>query len=198
MLNVIEPKDHHLYRPQIDALLSFLKIYQDFSPSSEITENAMFIVAEDEKLGVYGGAIVYPQNVRALYQKLANALLEFLPEKEQVWSTCICFCADQDDGFLTLETLEVCENFYRDLHKALSEVGKKKGTNYLALTLHSKDHRNTITYGRWSYLLEVNPSDSSDYRFHGLLALKNKTNEVFEVQEEEFDFDDQDDADRYV
>ncbi len=195
MLITIEPKNQHLYKAKIDSLLSFLKIYQDFTPSSEIIENATFIIAENEKLGVYGGAIVYPQNVRALYQKLASALLEFFPEKEQIWSTRLCFCTDQDDGFLTLETFELCENFYRDLHKALGEVGKKKGINYLALTLRSKDHRNTITYGRWSYLLEVNPGD--DYRFHGLLALKSKKDEAFGLESQEDD-DNEDYPDRYI
>jgi len=174
MLSIIEPKEHHLYQSKIDSLLSLLKIYQDFTPSSEKTENATFIVGEDKKQGVYGGAIVYLQNVRTLYHKLATPLLEFFPKREQIWCVRLCFCADQDDRVLILETLELCEDFYVGLYKILVKLGQKKRTSYFALTLPHKEYRNTVTYGDWSYLLEVSPSDSSDYRFHGLLALKAK------------------------
>jgi hypothetical protein len=192
MLTIIEPKEHHLHQSKIDSLLSLLKIYQGFTPSSEKTENATFIVGEDKKQGVYGGAIVYSQNVRTLYHKLATPLLEFFPEKEQIWCVRFCFCADQDDRVLILETLELCEDFYVDLYKILVKLGQKKRTPFFALTLPHKEYRNTVTYGDWSYFLEVSPSDSSDYRFHGLLALKAKKEGDLEAKVSRDQFEDED------
>ena len=198
MLNIIEPKDHHLHTSKISSLFSLLKIYQNFSLPMEELEDATFIIAENKKFGVYGGAVVFPQNIKDLYPKLASAFLEFLPENDKIWSVRLCFCLDQGERFLTLEGLEICEKFYQDLHQSLQEVGQKKGIHYFALTLQLGDYRNTLTYGRWNYLLDVPSSESSDYRFHGLLVLKNK--EVFESdnQEEDFDLNDQDYTDRRV
>lgn len=211
MFNIIEPKERQLHQSKIDSLLSLLKIYQDFTPSSEKIENALFIIAENEKFGVYGGAVIYLQNVRTLYHKLAAPLLEFLPKKDKTWCVRLCFCADQDDRVLILETLELCEHFYVNLYKILGKLGQKKRTPYFALTLPSKEYRNTVTYGHWSYLLGVSPCDSSDYHFHGLLALKPKkegnsedevsqgdvSDGVFEDEdiEEEFFFIEEDDDD---
>lgn len=174
MLSIIEPKERHLYQSKIDSLLSLLKIYQKFSLPPEEKENATFVIAENEKFGVYGGAVVYLQNVKALYHKLATPLLEFLPKKEQIWCVRLCFCAGQDDRILILETFELCEDFYASLHKILKKLSQKKKTPYFALTLRTQDYQNSLTYGRWSYLLGVSPYDSSDYHFHGLLALSSK------------------------
>jgi hypothetical protein len=174
MLNIIEPKDHHLHTSKISSLLNFLKIYQKFSLIPEEKETATFIIAENEKFGVYGGAVVYLQDVKRLYHKLAAPLLEFLPKKEQIWCVRLCFSADQDDRVLILETLALCEAFHVGLYKILCALGQKKRTPYFALTLRTQDHQNTLNYGRWSYLLGISPYDASDYHFHGLLALRPK------------------------
>lgn len=174
MPNIIEPKDHHLHTSKISSLLNFLKIYQKFSLLPEEKETATFIIAENEKFGVYGGAVVYLKDVKRLYHKLAAPLLEFLPKKEQIWCVRLCFSADQDDRALILETVALCEGFYVGLYKILGELSQKKRENYFALTLRTQDHQNTLTYGRWSYLLGISSYDASDYYFHGLLALSSK------------------------
>jgi len=195
MLTLIEPKEHHLYQSKIDSLLSLLKIYQGFTPSAETRKNATFIIGEDKKYGVYGGAIIYAEEVKSLYHKLATPLLEFFPKKEQIWCGRLCLCIDQEDRVLRLETLDLCEDFYGDLYKILIKIGQKQKTSYFALTLPSEEYRNTITYGDWPYLLEISPSHSPDYRFHGLLALKPKTKRKLEAETsrgEEFDDEDDD------
>jgi hypothetical protein len=214
MLNIIEPRDHHLHKSKISSLLNFLKIYQKFSLLPEEKETATFIIAENEKFGVYGGAVVYLKDVKRLYHKLAAPLLEFLPKKEQIWCVRLCFSADQNDRVLILETLKLCEDFYVGLYKILYALGQKKRENYFALTLRTQDHQNTLTYGRWSYLLGISSYDASDYHFHGLLALSSKKegkdkisganisqDDIFddgvddEDTEEEFYLDDEDDLD---
>ena len=211
MLNIIEPRDHHLHTSKISSLLSLLKIYQKFSLFPEEKEAATFIIAENEKLGVYGGAVIYLQSVKTLYHKLATPLLEFFPKKDRIWCVRLCFCADQDERVLILETLKLCEDFYVSLHKILGELSQKKKVDYFALTLRSQDYQDTLTYGHWSYLLGVSPYDSSDYRFHGLLALSPKKEGNLEDKisgedvsddrvedeesEEEFFLDDEDDCD---
>ncbi|MBX9620682.1 MAG: hypothetical protein K2X28_01390 [Alphaproteobacteria bacterium] len=214
MLNIIEPRDHHLHTSKISSLLNFLKIYQKFSLLPEEKEAATFIIAENEKFGVYGGAVVYLQDVKRLYHKLAAPLLEFLPKKEQIWCVRLCFNADQNDRVLILETLALCEDFYVNLYKILCALGQKKRTPYFALTLRTQDHQNTLNYGRWSYLLGISPYDSSDYHFHGLLALSSKKEGKDKISgtkffredvsddgvddedtEEEFYLDDEDDLD---
>ncbi|MDI9640441.1 hypothetical protein QM565_32595 [Geitlerinema splendidum] len=154
--------------------MNFLKIYQKFSLLPEEKETATFIIAENEKFGVYGGAVVYLQDVKRLYHKLAAPLLEFLPKKDKIWCVRLCFSANQDDRVLILETLTLCEDFYVSLYKILGELSQKKRENYFALTLRTQDHQNTLNYGRWSYLLGISSYDASDYHFHGLLALSSE------------------------
>ena len=176
MLTIIDPKDHAFYRPQMDSLLSLLKIYQNFSLMPEEKKEATFFMADNETFGVYGGVVIYPQEVKNLYPSLARAFLEFLPNKEKVWAAQLCFCLEQDDGFLTLEGLDLCERFYRDIYQRLREKFKADPESYFAFTLEPRDYRHSVRYGRWPYLLEVSPSESSDHRFHGLLMVKDQEN----------------------
>ncbi len=181
MLNIIEPQDHSTYQSRIDSFSNLLKIYQNFSLSSKSQDKATFIIAEDEKRGVYGGAVFYPQKAKELHKHISDLLC--IPENRTVWCVRLCFCIDQSENCSKLEVLDLLENFFLNLHQVLSELGKKKDTNCLVLTLNPQDLHNTITYGKWEYFLEIKPKESSDGQFHGLLRLDKKAKHEAQIQQ---------------
>jgi hypothetical protein len=131
MLNIIEPKHHSLYQEKVDSLLGLLKVYQDFSLPLGEPNKAIFIIAEDEMRGIYGGAVLYRQVVKELHELISKELLIFLPEDEKVWCSCLCFCPDEKEK-IAIEAIELCETFYSEIYEALGELGKKKNTEPIA------------------------------------------------------------------
>jgi len=185
MFNIIEPNDHRSSQDKIDSLLEFLKIYQDFSLSPKDQEKAIFIVAEDSTRGVYGGAVFYTQKLKDLHENISKGLFEFLPENQKMWCVRLCFFMDQDDRFLTLEAIELCEDFYVGLYEILRELGKKRSTNCLPIVLCSKSYRNSLTYGHWSYPTKAHPSPLLSDCFHAFLSLPDQKRTLQSSQDQE-------------
>lgn len=185
MLNVIEPTNHNLHNNSIDSLLTLFKIYQDFELSLKDQDKATFIIAEDVTRGVYGGAVFFPQKIKELDEPLYNLLS--IQENRTVWCARLCLCIEQANGFLSLDLLELCENFYRELYKILGVLGDGKSTNCLPMKLCSKDYRNTLIYGNWAYFTELKLEELfSDY-VYVLLALPDRRSQSQVSQEEQTD-----------
>ncbi|MBY0500426.1 MAG: hypothetical protein K2P93_00285 [Alphaproteobacteria bacterium] len=183
MLKVIEPTNHNLHNNSISSLLRLYKVYQGFELSPKDQDKATFIVAEDDTRGVYGGAVFFPQKIKELDEPLYNFLS--IQENRTVWCARLCLCIEQEDGSLSLELLELYENFYRELYKTLGILGNEKDTNCLPIKLRSKDYRNSLLYGNWAYFTELKPEElSSDY-VYVLLALPGQLSQAQIPQEEE-------------
>lgn len=178
------PKNHELR--QVGTLLGLFKIYQNFALSSESREKATFLIAEDDKRGVYGGAILYPQEISPSLDLLPNDTNEetlgklfsaFQPRGKEYWRARVCLCIGHDSTAPILETVKLCQSFYAHLYKAFEAFGEKEKVEYLPFTLQTKDgrldnHIHILTYEKWPYFLEVKLSDSSHGYFHGILSLK--------------------------
>lgn len=192
MLNVIEPASHNLHTNSIGSLLRLFKVYQDFELLPKDQNKATFIVAEDDTRGVYGGAVFFPQKIKELDETLYNLLS--IQENRTVWCARLCLSIEQDGGSLSLDHLELCENFYRELYKVLGVLGNGKDTNCLPMKLCSRDYRNSLLYGNWAYFTELKPEElSSDY-VYVLLALPDYHNQPQASQEEHTDNKDVDES----
>jgi hypothetical protein len=194
MLNIIEPKDHSLHQNKIDPLLGLFKIYQDFTLSPKEQGKATFVIAEDDKRGIYGGAVFYPQKVKELHE-IISELVGFIPENHTVWCVRLCFCSDQMDSFATPEAIETCENFYGELYEILGDLGKKKNTNCLPILILAKNFHNSVTFGKWTYFAQEHPKShksSPDY-VYALLALPDKKRQSEAIQS-----NDQNQTDRHI
>lgn len=184
MFKIIEPQDHIFYKHTIHAFLNLLKVSQNCDvflkeKHSQIKDSTTFIIAGDERRGVYGGAALYRQPVSLLYEKMAKVILHFQSERQEVWSGMLCLRVEDDESVFTLNTLDLHQNFYLNLYKTFVEFGEKKDLDFLDLTLCSKDYYNIRTYGYWPYLLEVQPMDSPDSCFHGLLDVSHRKSKIF-------------------
>lgn len=170
MLNIIEPKDHHIYQARIDSFLGLLKVYQSFSLPLFEKEKATFIIASDNELGVYGGAVLYQQKVAELYKDIGKIVSSFQLERQSAWVARLGLYRG-DEPYFALEELDMREDFYRNLLKHFIEFGEKENLDFLVLTLCSSNSNQTKHHRPWPYLLEIRSVDSSDNLFHGILSL---------------------------
>ena len=177
----------------INPFVDLLKVYQGFSLPLELKKRSTFLVAHDHKRGVYGGVVIYPEKVTSFLsldpdesheeglQKIFGA---FHRRKEFYWRARICLSLDVSESSPFIETIILCQTFYRRVYEALVAFGVQKNIDLLPLTLRKADARlnhslKIMTYESWPFLMEVKLGESFDHRsslssqelFHGLLSL---------------------------
>lgn len=190
MYKIIEPQAHELHSERINALLGLLKIYQNFYLDPEAQNRATFVIAEDDKRGVYGGAVLYtrspyeiPSFLDLLPEEMDSDLLDQMvlrvqPSVKEYWAARLCLCLGHDKTTSLRETVELYRCFYHNLYKAFRWFGEKENIPYLPFTLRAADtHVNhnlhILTYQTWPSLLKVKSSDSSFHTYlHGILSFK--------------------------
>lgn len=160
------------YQNKIESLLHLLIVYQKIHLSQEEKDKTTFIIAEDNNRGVYGGAIL-SQGLKWMPENIEKALITV--EGEITWTARICFCIEEDPPFRSLQLLDLCEGFYKNLLKELAKLGNSQNIDLLLLQLLPADYFNTKQYGNWSYLYEFRPEKNAKGLFHGVLALKDVT-----------------------
>ncbi|MBP9692994.1 MAG: hypothetical protein KBD90_06700 [Alphaproteobacteria bacterium] len=181
-----QPKSHEHHKSEIKTLLQLLKSYQRFELPEEERPKASFLIADNRKNGIYGGALLYPQSITStdflstftsstkqdnLLYSIENIFSLFGTEVENIWAARVCLRVSDKTFPLTSELFEYHESFYEELFKYFCTFGKREGVEHLALTLQARDHNNTKTYG-WPYVFEITSKESIDRLFHGFLALQ--------------------------
>ena len=174
MLRIIEPPSHVFYQSKIDTLLDLFNVYQNLKLPLEQQTKTTFMVAENDKCGVYGGAFLCKKKAYAFDDNIAKIISSLHSNKRKVWAANLCLCIEEDETLSSFDKLDLYQDFYQSLFKKFVAFGKKENANFLVLSLHPTDYFKTITYGYWPFLFEVQPKDSLDGLFHGILALKSK------------------------
>ncbi len=181
MFKIIQPRKHHYERATIGALSDLLKIYHDFSLFPQEEKKATFMVTQDEKRGIYGGALLKSEKVSStldfepndtdetLLKKMFSA---FQPKAKEYWRARVCLCIGEEPNMSIHELKELYENFYQALYREFIKFGEKKNIEYLTFTLKTSVHLHGLVYKNWPYLLRVTVSDPSDKFLHGILSLK--------------------------
>lgn len=190
MYKIIEPHAHELHSERINSLLGLLKIYQNFYLDPEAQDRATFVIAEDDKRGVYGGTVLYPRSpyevpsfLELLPEDMDNELLDQLalrvqPNVKEYWTARICLCLGHDRTTPLRETVKLYRSFYHNLYKAFCYFGEKENIHYLPFTLRATDthvdnNLHILTYQTWPSLLGVKHSNNGFHSyFHGILSLK--------------------------
>jgi hypothetical protein len=182
MLKTIDPKEHKLHQSTIGAFLDLLSVYHNFDLSPERRKKSTFLIAEDNKNGVYGGAVLYPQDIYNLRNDVQledyedtfrGAFMTFRPQIQEFWIARICFCLEANLSPSALGGLEICEVFFREIYDALLAFGESKNTEFLPFYLCSFDTITPSYYKQWLYLPIWNSDDKSGLT-HGILSLKGK------------------------
>lgn len=172
MIRIIEPPSHVFYQSKIDTVLDLFKVYMNVEPRPEEQAKTTFMIAEDEKCGIYGGVLLSKKKGDVFDHKIANVISVLHSNKRKFWTATLCVGLEEDETLSPFDRLELYEDFYQSLFKKLIAFGKKEEANFLVLSSRSEDAFKTKTYGHWPYLIEVQPKDSTNCLFHGILDLK--------------------------
>lgn len=170
MFTVIEPSDHHLHPALLDSTQEFIKSHPIFNASFRELANATFIVFRDESKGLYGGALLLKQKVSVLHKKIHKYMDPFALKKKEVW-TCTLFLHEKNNYFST-HTEFFFDTFYQNLYKKLIDFGTKEKADFLYMMLEPGEYLCTEVMGRWPYVLEIKPHESTSGLFHGILSFK--------------------------
>lgn len=179
MIQIVKPRHYDVYKPKVEALLDLFTVYQKLEFSSEAKNKTTFMMAEDRKLGVYGGALLYQQPLSQLDGTIRKIISTLHSPKRKIWTVNLFFPGDEGGAYSSLEGVKFCQDFYNGLLKQLIKFAQQKKVPFLVLTLPPSEVFKTKTYGRWPYLLEVYPKDARDGLFHGILSLKLAKGAVF-------------------
>lgn len=177
MFKIIEPPRQCYYKGRLDLFIALMKLQQRFCLSSEEQSQATFILAEEEEGEVYGGAIFYNKSPQDLHPQIKKRLLRLCPAEETMWEATL-FLRSERLSYVR-ERSSFMQIFYRNLLEKLSEVGRERGASFLCLTLSPIEYFRIRKRSFWPWVVEINPQDSLDGLFHGILSLKiNKPEET--------------------
>lgn len=180
MLKIISPKGHKYHQSSIEAFLDLLRVYQNYELSEEKRWNATFLIAEDQKQGVYGGALLYPQKIKEYRNEepletpedtFHGAFVTFQPQVKEFWIARICYCLEANIAS-SLNDQDCCNRFYDDLYEELLQFGNGKGIEFIAFSLCAFEAISPPLHESWPYNTPIRSSDDRDGLFHGILSLK--------------------------
>lgn len=184
MFKSTESQDHGVPQHLIDSFLNFLKIYQNFSLPPEVQEKAFFIIAANDKDGVYGGAVLYPHPLATTLNLTANEPEEeslnkmfsaFQFKGKEYWRARVGLYIGEISCRASLsKALDLCDYFYQDIYDAFKEFGSRNSIDYLPFTIHMADVLLSLPHKKWPYFLEVRVDGHSPHYFHGVLSLNGR------------------------
>lgn len=213
MLNIIEPKNHRAYQARIDSFLSLLKIYQNFSLPQEDLKKANFIIASDVEGEIRGGALLCKKKVGALDQRIAHLISVLHSKARKVWTVSLFLEEREPATSSCVDKLELSESFSQrfipespasqrvtspslesqsldpkglesqTFLKKLIKFGEKEKAAFFVLSLRPTPFLKIQTYSHWPYLWQVQPQDSADGLFHGIVDLKSRKPQAYAKSE---------------
>lgn len=180
MLKIISPKGHKYHQSSIDAFLDLLAIYQNFNLSDERRKKSTFLIAEDQKHGVYGGALLYPQKVNdprenesleGYEDTFHGSFVCFQPQVKEFWIARICYCLEVNFAS-PADDQNHCKKFYEELYEAFLQFGEPKDLEFLAFSLCAFESIEPPLHESWPYNMPIRNSEDTSGLFHGILSLK--------------------------
>ncbi|OJW54579.1 MAG: hypothetical protein BGO67_10560 [Alphaproteobacteria bacterium 41-28] len=172
MLRIIEPRSHELYQAEINALQYIFKFTQNFKTPEDEQAKATFIIAEDSKCGIYGGAILRKKPLDTFDEEIEAIFSAVHSHRKKIWNVHLCFYISDEMGLSSQEKTKVFDDFFYRLFIKLRTFGRQQKTNCLVLSLNEAGYFWTNTYFEWPYVFKVPLHNTLDDHFHGILSLK--------------------------
>ncbi|OJW50153.1 MAG: hypothetical protein BGO67_02155 [Alphaproteobacteria bacterium 41-28] len=177
MFNIIEPKDHHLFKTIVDFFSRFIIERDMLYYSFQDHKRATFIAIKNQSDSVLGGAILLKQRIGILHQRVGQHLSTLAPNNGEVW-TCSLFLQGEN------HSLSQGESFCKLFYQQLVAFGMKEKIEFLCMILEQGEYFFTEIIGSWPYVFEVQPHESRDGLFHGILSLTINSSTLHKKKEE--------------
>lgn len=181
MFKIIEPKYHCFCMPTINHFIELINPRDPLWLSKREQNRATFILCDDSKHGVCGGAILLKKKLDDLPYALFTTMVDFISSKESIWESSVFLSFDQNSPLNTTnESNHYCQIFYRNLYNVLAEFGRKEGTGFLCISLDFGEYLYMEGMISWPYIFELKPQNSPDGCFHGILSLTGSQYEEYQ------------------
>ena len=185
MLKTIEPPLHESHKTPINSLLALLTREHGFSLPPKVQARSTFLIASEDKNGVYGGVVLYPQKIAATLDLEPNDTVEenaikltsaFQPKGDEYWVARIVLYLERGSSASAMQDAQdICHRFYHNLYRAFASFGERMGLEYLGYTLRIAETYHLKAPTSWPYQLGIVPVDAKDGFIHGILSLKGKS-----------------------
>lgn len=139
----------------------------DSSIFSEL-KDVSYILAEGMERAIVGGAVLIKKDLCNIQEDI-RMLVTDIPLQKDIWECSHIFSLKSEEEAVFNDELRY--QFYRGLYEKLVEFGKGKGISFLIIKLTPEIYHSTKEEGRWPYVVELKPENSSDAFFHGILPL---------------------------
>ncbi len=149
----------------IDSFLEKIKCHSSLSPFPRNISQAKSIYTEDIASLNFGGAILLKQKISSVHRELRKTWGSLCNETDTWLCTAGLSVGD------SINTEQVCKDFYVSLYEMLCHFGKEENINYLYVILNPGEYLSTEAMGFWPYVAEIRPHESYDGLFHGILSL---------------------------
>lgn len=184
MFRVMEPKEHRCHKDSIDHLIRLMSfryrsnLLRDIYPYTPIT----FLIKE--QLGqLLGGGFLLEREGESLPEGIREKLDCLVSYKYRIWHGFFISQLERLSFYKANFFKIFREAFYEDLYQALLKFGKQHHIKILYLTLPAQDYDYIPDMKLLPFIDVVNPQDSWDGHFHGILSLlpqKNLFQKIFE------------------
>jgi hypothetical protein len=170
MFKTIHPHEQTSNQDLIYPFISNLKVSnpslgKEFSDTSK----AIFILPEDNRDHMSGGAVLLQKNQNTLHPQLIKDLNLFIPSDQKVWTGTIKLDLKPE---ISRKDFERCsEIFYKELAKALVAFSRQKRSEFVCLSLTANEQLATELLEKWPYVWTIRPTPSEDGLFHSILSL---------------------------
>lgn len=136
MFYLIESKNHCFYKSLIDRFMTLRKIYYPDELATSDQNTSVFIIAEEEGRGVYGGALLLRKKVRNIPEKMRKSIDCLIPQEQLIWMCSIFLHIEDNDSLYNSNAFEpFCWDFYKTLYGTLVKFGEDMGIGFLYLVL---------------------------------------------------------------
>lgn len=169
IFTVIEPDSVCFNNDLVNPFTKLVK--EDFKLREFFEDSAAksFILTQDKKREIYGGALLYKKKLNFLPSKISKELKSFSFPEGNIWACTLCFHLKNNNFPSEFEVY--FKDLYKNLYEELSQFGAKEKTSILYMILQPAEYLCSEVLGLWPYRLEIRPMESSDRLFHGVLPL---------------------------
>lgn len=169
IFSFIESRSVSSHKDLVNLFAKLIKEDSKLNGFFQDWQNTSFLLTQDAAKGIYGGALLHQTKLNSLPSKIARNLRAFSLLNGKIWACTFCFHL-KDNNFPS--ELEIYfKDLYKNLYKELSHFGAREKTSILYMMLQPGEYLCSGVLGFWPYRLEINPNESSDGLFHGILPL---------------------------
>lgn len=179
--DIIEFQQQSSKIPLFELVVNKINFPQKNSNLMNEGKDLNFIIGEGQEKGFLGGVYLLKKKFGAIQEDIQDCITTLSLQNGYVWE-CSDIHLDSAPPFLLQETppaATLSPHFYYKFYEKIVEFGRQKNIGFVIMKLTTKMHKATKEVGAWPYVVALNPKNSRDGYFHGILPLAGRQYELY-------------------